>query len=421
MKKKPQLIIFFILITCQLTAQSSKYGYLGFCSYYYPKSYITKDYNSFSAEAAISEEPVGIIINGEQKGTRKALQFQEFLKKEDILRGISKLKDLTYLKESNGKEDHFIVDILAKDIFLHAEIKNANKTTLGQKYEKPFSYDLFYEYTVLYKLKNAATGKVINENKYQTKEGYRLGGIQSENPNGSKRLFHFKTEEEARNYLVKNIDSNLIFNEVIKGVKGSMSGGVEVWLDIYFQEREFFFCKISKQKKHPFYKKLNEEVQFLKDWTESKNKSQYKSEKIHRNQDFLSKNKMILNDKITGFKNPDPTAIGYKYVNNVTNVLADFIVKMENYSREFDTNDKKQKRAVWVCYMNIASSFQVLNNYQSSLEYMEKARALDYGLGAIKQFERRILEEKKNYDNFFNPDGVLKANVHEKYIKYLKI
>ncbi|MNG34963.1 hypothetical protein D3C84_1215880 [compost metagenome] len=62
-----------------------------------------------------------------------------------------------------------------------------------------------------------------------------------------------------------------------------------------------------------------------------------------------------------------------------------------------------------------------MNNYKSSLEFLEKARSLDYQERKVQEVEKEIKDKQAKLSIFYAADGAVKNDVNNSYIKYLNL
>jgi hypothetical protein len=409
-----KIVLFCFFVLTNLNAQSYKSDYQTFYGFNFPQKYITNEYQSFYVDLDLSDQPTKVIIDREEMQSRKRLEFNTFFREDQLVSGASALLNLNYDKEGSKIANKFITEIKIQDIAYYGEIKESSGA------ENPFNYDLFYGFNVVYKLKNSLTGQVFLEKTVNIKKAFANIGA-DKNSDGTPRVYNFKTRAEAKNYLNKYIEENLIGNELIHTIEGTVSPELFSWLDVQYYPNTYFFSRMSKEDKHPFYKKINDEIDLFKNWKKSNSEIQVNLLTLPENADYVKLHNMqAKGDNVNAFKG-EKLKERYNYVIGTKNFLGNFILKMEAYSKEFDVNDKKQKEAVWACYMNIASSFLVLNDFKSGLEYIEKAKALDVSKSKVREIEQALINGKKNYMLFFDADGNFKKDLNSEYLKYFNI
>ncbi|CAM3682346.1 hypothetical protein [Flavobacterium chungbukense] len=416
MKRKITLLtaLFFIVFNLKTYAQSYKSEVLSFYNFVYPESYIPEGYHSYGVKLHLSPDLIVVFVDGEKKGTRPPLSYNEFFKEKDLKRAIigtdtepdmkgyhiPTLMELGYTLNDKEAKDHFILDISIKNI---AYTSNISET---KNVDPPFSSVIYYRYDAVYKIINSMTKEVVMEKTYNVKE-------QTNNsPLG-------KTKAELVSYLTENIDKDLLFNQLVKNIQENMRGRLVSWIDVEYYQDSFYFSRISKEDKNPIFAKLNQDVDVLEKWSKNKAEPTIDEALLSANAEFIQKNNLVLKDESSRFQ--DETRLkNYKNYLNKKKVFTDFILKMDQYSKELDQNDKGQKAALWACYINIASSFQVLNNSKSSLEYLQKAYTLKYQEGKVKNVEDEV-KAKETKMNVFFANGEIKKDVNSQYFKYLTL
>jgi len=327
---KAVLFCFFILTN--LNAQSYKSDYQTFYGYKFPQEYITNEYQSFSTILDLSAQPTRVIIDNEEKKPRRRLEFNTFFREDQLKAGISSLLNL-YYDEGDGKViNKFILDVKIKDIAYYGELKESSGA------ENPFYFDISYGFDVVYQLKNSLTDQVFLEKTVNVKKAFpNIGG--DKNSDGSPRVYNFKTKAEAKNYLNKYIEENLIANELIHSIEGTVKPALSSWLDVQYYSETLFFSRMSKEDKHPFYKKINEEIDLFKNWKKSNSEIQINLLTVPENADYVKLHDMqVKGNNVNAFKY-EKEKENYNYVVNSKNFLGNFILKMEAYSKEFDVND----------------------------------------------------------------------------------
>jgi len=425
MKRKITLLLvamFFVSFNVKIAAQSYKSEVLSFYNYFYPESYLPTGYNSYSLKLHLSPDLITVFIDGDKKGTRPPLSYNEFFKERDLMRSIAgtdtepdmkgnhipTILELGYTTRDTESKDHFIIDVSVKNIAYTATI------TETKNVDPPFSYEIFYRYDAVYKIINSLTKEVMMEKSFNVKEkASTTGGFEGYKVNG-------KTRGELVGYLTTNIDRDLLFNQLVKDIQGNMRSRLVSWIDVAYYQESYYFSRISKEDKNPIFAKLNQNVDVLEKWSKGKEEPVLDDALIAANTEFIEKNNLVIKDQSKLFQ--DETRLkNYQNVLNKKKVLTDFILKMNQYSKELDQNDKGQKVALWACYVNIASSFAVLNNSKSSLEYVQKAYDLKYQEGKVRNIEEEVKARDTKRNVFFDANGEIKKDVNERYYKYLTL
>ncbi|QKJ64923.1 hypothetical protein [Flavobacterium sp. M31R6] len=409
-----KIVLFCFFVATNLNAQSYKSDYQTFYSFGFPEKYITNEYQSFCIKLDLSAQPTKVIIDGEAMQSRTRLEYNTFFQEDQLINGLSSLINLRYDKDCNKMDGKFIADIKIKDITYYGEIKQSSSG------ETPYYFEVFYGYNVVCQLKNSMTNQTFLEKTIVVKNSHSKPGA-DKNTDGTPRIYNFKTKAEVKSYLNKYIEENLIVNELIHSIQSTVAPALSSWLDVQYFPNTYFFSRMSKEDKHPFYKKINEEIDLFKNWKKANSEIQTNLLTLEENSEFVKNHNLrIKGDNVNAFVDSKAKE-RYNYVVASKNFLGNFILKMEAYSKEFDVNDKKQKEAVWACYMNIASSFLFLNDFKSSLEYVEKAKVLDISKSKVREIEEKNLSLQKDYLNFFDADGNLKKDLNNGYLKYFNI
>jgi hypothetical protein len=409
-----KILLFCFFVTTSSNAQSYKSDYQTFYGYNFPEKYITNEYNSYCVNLNLSSEPIKVVIDKVEMQPRQRLSYNTFFKEEQLIKGLSSFVNLRYDTNCNKMDGKFIVGVDIKDITYYGVIKESSGA------ENPFYYEVSYGYNVVYQLKNSMTNQTFLE-KTIFVDNLHSKPASDKNGDGTPRIYHFKTKDETKSYLNKYIDENLIVNELINSIKSTVAPSLSTWIDVLYYPNTYFFSRMSKEDKHPFYKKINDEMDLFKDWKKANAEIQTNLLTLSENSEFVkTHNLQVKGDNVNAFADTKDKE-SYNYVVASKNFLGNFILKMETYSKEFDVNDKKQKEAVWACYMNIASSFLFLNDFKSSLEYVEKAKALDVSKSKVREIEEKNISLQKEYLNFFDADGNLKKDLNNGYFKYFNI
>lgn len=414
------VVLFSLFFNVKIAAQSYKSETLFLYNYVLPESYLPINYYSYGVKINLPADRISIIIDGEKKSTRDPLTYNVFFVEKNLIRPLSGLTgnekgvhiptilELGYTSQPAESKEHFIIDIFIKNVAYAAEISE-NKAL-----ETPFTYEIYYKYDLVYKLVNSLTKDVIMEKTYNIKERMR----DSPNFEGSKS--GFKTKPEAVVYLDANADRNLIYNELVTDIQRNMRMRLGWWIDVDCYQDTFLFSRISKEDKNPLFLKLNQDVDVVEKWSKGKADPVSDDALIAANTEFIEKNHLGIKDDSSYFQ--DETGImNYKKFLDTKRIFTDFILKMDQYAKQLDPNDKGQKAAMWACYINIASSFEVLNNFESSLEYLQKARALNYQESKIKYAENGVVKKLAKKKAFFDANGEVKKDVNTKYLKYLSL
>lgn len=417
MKRKITILltaVFFVCFNSKTTAQSYKSEVLSFYNFVLPENYIPEGYHSYGVKLHLSPDLIIVFVDGEKKGTRPPLSYNEFFREKDLKRAIigtdtepdmkgyhiPTIMELAYKQSDIEAKDHFILDISIKNIAYTSNIKETKNV------DPPFSSEIYYRYDAVYKIINSLTKEVVMEKTYNVKE------LTNTSPLG-------KTKAELVSYLTANIDKDLLFNQLVKNIQENMRTRLVSWIDVVYYQDNYYFSRISKEDKNPIFAKLNQDVDVLEKWSKNKAEPVIDEALLSANAEFLQKNNLVIKDESSRFQ--DETRLrDYKNYQNKKKVFSDFILKMDQYSKELDQNDKGQKAALWACYINIASSFQVLNNSKSSLEYLQKAYALKYQEGKVRGVEDEV-KAKETKKNVFFANGEIKKDVNSQYFKYLTL
>ena len=417
------IVVFTVFSNQKVFAQSYKSEHLSFYNFVFPETYIPKGYKTYTVEMNLSDRPIAILIDGEKKGGRGPLSYNEFFKKKYLVLPLSgtetevnyngevipSIADLAYRNETAAKaEDHLILDVLIDHVAYAAEIQESKSA------ENPFGYEIYYQYNVFFKLKNSVTDNVVLEKNIFVKQ--RMSGTGA----SQGTIFNFKTRGEAVNYLTENADKNLIYNELVTDIQRYMKSRAVAWIGVAYYQDTYLFSRISKEDKNPIFVKLNQDVDAMENWSRSKPQPTLDEALLAANTEFIEKNNLTIKDNSESFHG-EVNLRDYKNFLNKKRVFTDFILKMDGYSKQLDANDKGQKAALWACYVNIASSFAVINNYKSSLEFLEKARSLDYQERKVQEIETQIKDKQTKLNTFYAADGGIKSDVNNSYIKYLNL
>ncbi|KAF2513416.1 hypothetical protein [Flavobacterium foetidum] len=423
--KKNKLFFCIALLSvfnAKLVAQSYKSESLYTYNYILPENYLPIDYYTYGIKIHLPEDPVSIIVDGEKKRSGSLLSYNEFFREKNLITMLVGTSDESTLQRDNvptflelgytsrdvESVGHFIIDVTLKNLAYVSDIKESRGV------ETPFSYEIFYKYDVVYKLLNSVSKEVIMEKTFNVKEKM-LGSGSFEGYKAS-----FKTKPEAVSYLTDNSDKNLIYNEMVGNIEKNMRIRLAWWLDVNYYQDTFFFYKISKEDKNPYFLKLNQDYEILEKWSKGKGEPILDEALITEYASFIEKNKLNSKDNSIYFQDKKRLKNYHDYLAE-KKVLTDFIVKMDHYAKQFDPNDKGQKAAMWACYMNISTAFLILNKYESSLEYIQKARALDYQEKKVKYAEDEVSKKQKAASVFLDSNGEVKKDVNSKYLKYLSL
>jgi hypothetical protein len=411
-----------VFFSAKLLAQSYKSESLYTYNYILPENYLPTDYYSYGVKIHLPETPVSIIVDGEKKASGSLLSYNAFFQEKNLIRmlvgtddenniqrdNVPTFLELGYSSRDVESVDHFIIDVTLKNLAYASEISESRGV------ETPFSYEIFYKYDIVYKLINSVSKEVIREKTFNVKEKM-LGSGSFEGYKSS-----FKTKPEAVSYLTVNSDKNLIYNEMVGNIEKNMRTRLAWWLDVNYYQDTFFFYKISKEDKNPFFLKLNQDYEILEKWSKGKGEPIIDEALIAEYASFVEENKLNSKDNSSYFPDKKRLKNYHDYLAE-KKVLTDFIVKMDHYAKQFDSNDKGQKAAMWACYMNISTSFMILNKYKSSLDYIQKARALDYQEKKVKYAEDEVIKKQKAANIFLDSNGEVKKDVNSKYFKYLSL
>ncbi|MBZ4036434.1 hypothetical protein K6T82_16820 [Flavobacterium sp. 17A] len=425
MKRKITLLLvalFFVSFSVKITAQSYKSEVVSFYNYMYPENYLPTGYHSYSVKLHLSPDLIVVFVDGEKKGTRPPLAFNALFTEKDLMRSIvgtdtepdvkgyhiPTIIELGYTTRDAESKDHFIIDISIKNVAYTATI------TETKNVDPPFSYQIFYRYDAVYKIINSATKEVVMEKSFNIKEPTTiLGGFEGYKVGG-------KTRAEVASYLTVNIDRDLLFNQVVKNLQSNLRSRLVSWIDVAYYQEGYYFSRISKEDKNPIFAKLNQNVDVIEKWAKGKEEPVLDDALIAANTEFIEKNNLVIKDESKLFQD-EVRLKNYQNVLKKKKVLTDFILKMDQYSKELDQKDKGQKVALWACYVNMASSFELLNNSKSSLEYIQKAYDLKYQEGKVRNIEEEVKAREAKRNVFFDANGEIKKDVNERYFKYLTL
>jgi len=416
------VILFFALFINQKTsAQAYKSETISFYNYFFPESYIPAGYKTYGVKMNLSESPIAILVDGEKKGERDRLSYNEFFREEYLIRPLAgtvtevsykgthipSIVGLNYRSPQLKAEDNLIIDVYINNVAYEGLITVSNSDT-------PYSYETYYKYDVVYKLRNSVNDNVIMEKIFKVKE-QKLGSGSSEGYQAN-----FKTKPEAVSYLAANLDKNLIYNDLINHIQKNMRIRLMSWIGVPFYMDSYYFSRISKEDKNPLFVKLNQDVDAIESWSRGKSTPKIDEELLNSNSEFVKNNNLVIIDNSKAFHD-EADLINYNNFKEKKKNLCDFILKMNAYAKQLDVNDKGQKAAMWACYVNIASSFEVLHNYKSSLEYIQKARALDYQENKLKYVEKDVTQRQEKRNIFSDANGEIKKDVNSNYLKYLTL
>ncbi|MCI9843756.1 hypothetical protein [Flavobacterium pectinovorum] len=417
------IVFYCLFFGSKISAQAYKSENINFNTYIFPTSYIPKDYYNYGVKINLSENPISVIIDGEKKSSRPPLTYHagDFFSEKELIRLIVGTEDEEKIKigfvptilefghtnQPIEAKDHFIIDVSYKNVVYGADISE-NKSL-----ETPFTYTVYYSYDTVIKIINSYSKQVVMEKKdttYKKMISYSFEGY----------IPGFKTKPEAVNYLIANIDKGFT-NDVVNDIKQYLRPTLDFWLDVQYIQDRCFFSRISKEDKNPLFLKLNQDVDAIEKWSRQKTEPMFDDAFLSANAEFIQKNNLESNTDQSRYFHDKTRLLNYKNFLDDKKVLTDFILKMNQYTKQFDANDKGQKVALWACYVNIASGFSVLGNYKSSLEYIQKARLLDYQERQVKNIEDKVIERQKNHNIFVDANGEIKKDVNDLYLKYFKL
>ncbi|MGO4771075.1 hypothetical protein ACEN2I_05390 [Flavobacterium sp. W22_SRS_FK3] len=418
-------IVFYCVFFCsKISAQAYKSENINFNTYVFPTSYIPKDYLNYGVKINLSESPISVIIDGEKKSSRDPLSYhggEFFFSEKELIRLIvgtaneenikmgfvPTILELGHTNQPIEAKNHFIIDVSFENVVYGADI------TENKSLETPFTYTIYYSYDTVFKIINSYSKEVIMEKKDSTYNKVLSYSFEGYIPG-------FKTKPEAVNYLIANIDKGFT-NDVVNNIKLYLRPKLDFWLDVQYSQDRCFFSRISKEDKNPLFLKLNQDVDAIEKWSRQKTEPMFDDALLSANTEFIQKNNLTINKDQSIYFNDQTRLMNYKNFLTDKKVFTDFILKMNQYTQQLDANDKGQKVALWACYANIASGFYVLGNYNSSLEYIQKARALDYQERQIKNIEDKVTEMQNKYNIFFDTNGEIKKDVNYLYFRYLRL
>lgn len=417
------ILFFSIFFNNNLFAQSYKSEYLSFYNFVLPESYVPFGYATYSVNINLTNDPINVYVDDVKKGERNRLSYNVFFEEAPLLIvlggtesranyngvGIPSLADFGYINQPKKADDHFILDVTIDNVAYLGETEEHRGA------EVPFGYIVHFKYDAIYKIINSVTGHVVMEKTFRIKQKL------SENAmgfNGSKSFF--KTRPEAVDYVAVNIDKNLVYNEIVKHIHTYMRVRADSWIGVPHYGDSYLFSRVSKADKNPLFLKLNQDVDAMENWTKAKSEPIIDEALLIANSEFIEKNNLSIKDNSLAFTG-GINLKNYKNFNNKKRIFTDFILKMDSYSKNLDANDKGQKAALWACYVNIASSFAVVGNHKSSLEYLQKARALDYQERKIREVEDQVVASQTKKNAFVGENGEVKKDVNKTYFKYLNL
>ncbi|GAA0872943.1 hypothetical protein GCM10009117_20900 [Gangjinia marincola] len=361
-------------------SQSAKQKYVDVYLKSYPEVILPAGYQYYEVDVSLSAVPSKLYVNNEFQKDLTLYSYGEFLKKEDILTNAAMLNHFTYSKTST-KKDKMMIHINIDNLRVDVNVKDT-EAEVERPYNATLHYSLDYNYTIL----NSVSRDTVATFTGQTRSDYR----------DSKFLNNFKSVEEAQEYSKKNIISSLIGNEFIYSMRKLPGYILKEKLEGEVLPGAKKYYSVSKTKKYDWAKRITELVETtISQLKLNKENRQNLFSTTYENL-FLKTKSELKSKKSIGFKITNDT-LGNSYFTKIRKPLTNLIEKLATISKNLDENNKGEKKGLWVCYMNMSSSYLNLRDFEKAIEFTEKAKEIDY-----KNYDaEKLLKKIKNYESDF--------------------
>lgn len=408
--KKILIILFFIAICSH--AQKAKSKALYVTTYSIPEWYVSNEYNSFSAKINLPKNAVKVFVDGKyHSDLQSKLQFNTFFKEDLYTNQFSAINGLTRVFKEADFSDRtlkIVANILKPRANIVIKERKGPMNKKAKNTKGSFSYDLGYSYEIEFLIISNKTNETLFRHVIKRKDKYRFS------LSNKKRKAFFDTKSDATNSAVKYIPKTIVITEMYKSLMKELGGKSSLKSKVQFQRHKnsfFYFYKVSKQKKHPLIKELNEIIVQFKDNTKKLHSKNRKSVKIVANKNF--KNELNNIDK----KHQVP--FEYKLSKDYLNLTLNLEGSLNAIYDKLDIKDKIQKRLAWACMINNAHAFYSLGDFERSLQYFDKAKLIDYNQKKTVGFKSKMLKKRNKLDLFYE-NNELKKEVNMIYFDFLK-
>jgi len=395
------LVLIFTLLTLNSTAQKAKKVRLNAYENELPSQFLPKKYTSYSAVLNLNGGEKKIFLDGEFLRNSNPLKFNTFWKEEDVFAKLTMFKLLKYNKDVKLERDDkllLVVDIENARIDVKIE-ENLNQTL-------PYTYKYSWSIDVITTVQNSKTKEII----FQEKEhiGY------SHKPDSKKKGFKpgFKTYKEAKVYVSKDADKNLIANEFYNNL--NITQNYLRAFDVGFvQGFGNTIYKVSKIKKFPKAKALNAVVENTEISIDKLNK-EFKAGGLGN----IYKAKQHLNNpNLRTFKVSNDT-LGLGYRKRLNELFKPLIDESDNLIAQLDVENKKEKSILWGLYNNKLTAACLTGKYEKAREIIEKLKTLDINERRTSGLEKKIIRRLESYNLLMSGKTKKGKEMNHKYFKY---
>lgn len=399
---KKIFIAITLLATLSIIAQKAKSKPVYAYTYSIPEWYITNEYSGYYGELNLSKDYIKIYEGKEHvANSYHKLRFNAFFNKKAYTNYFSTIPGLERVKDPFDYSGQ-MVKLVANVIDPRINIAINKKTSL--KAEKPYSYGLSYSYKIELLVISDKTKKVLFRDVFKQNVSYY------EQQNKA-----FSQKGAAINYILKTLPKSLIFTEMTKSLMKDLGGNYLKRKMLFLTNKNLFFYyfTLTKQRKYPLIKELNEFVsQFRTDMKKS-NSNHYKEIKENSKVNYNIKNK--LKDENT-YQTPYEYGLPISYFG----LVQGFVKNLNAIYKKTDINNKVQKKIAWVCMINSANAFNSIGDFQSASQYYEKAKQIDYNSKITELYSAKMNKKRNKLNIFYTEDNNLRTDINEIYLKALK-
>lgn len=405
---KKIFLILIILTSLNIFSQKEKAKSLYAYTYSVPEWYIPNNYSNYYAKINLSKDYIKVFADKEHiLNLDNKIGFNAFFKKRIYTNMFSAIRGFTRLYDQSDFSDSTI-EIVANVINPRLIIKTKEKPIYSKKSKdvKPFSYELYFSYEIEFLVISVKDKKVLY--KHIENSGNRFNFSSK-----VKRELKFKDKNQMIGYVTRLIPKTDIISEMLKSIMADLG------LNSVFRRKSqfiknknsfFYFYKLSKQKKYPLIKKMNDTIS--KYMTDVKNQNKIER-KIIKEKDAISFN---LEKNKTSVYLPASVELSKKY--------RDLALKLEkdltSIYANLDLKDKVEKKIAWACMINIAKAFYSIGDFKTALKYFDKAKLIDFKTKKTEAFRANMIRRRDKLNIFYAEDGKIKKDVNSIYLRYLK-
>ncbi len=407
--KSSYIIVLLILVTSlNVFSQKEKAKAVYAYTYSIPEWYIPKEYLNYYAKINLPKDNVKVFVDGVYSSDLPdKISFNTFFDEKLYTNTFSGIKGFTRFYDQADFSD-LTIQVVANIMHPKINIKTKGQRSYSKasKVEKPFSYELYFSYEIEFLIISEKDKKVLYKHIAKNSGRYYF-------PQSIKREVRFKDKKETVKYAKKMISKTDIVSVMLKSIMTALGGKSEIRKKIQFLKNKnsfFYFYKLSKQKKHPLIKKMNDTIlKYIKD-IKKRNEIERKIIKEENSALFKTKKNKKKYQLLSSLE------LSKEYHTLVLKLEKD----LNNIYSNLDLKDKVEKRIAWACMINIAEAFYSIGDFKTALKYSDKAKLIDYKTKKTEAFRTSIIRKRNKLNIFYTADGKIKKDVNFIYLRYLK-